>query len=336
MKKRSIIVFTLVIALVVSLSVGCGSKTPKEILEDAILNSAEIKSSQQKVELDFSLDMETSDPMLAGYLEMFKDISLVMDLKTDSESKKSVGEFTFDLNGMVTTVDLFVTSEHIAFKLPMAPQYVVQELDTDEEMDDEAKQEMGKMLEEITKAMLENIEDEKIVNNGDKTITVNENDVKVTEIAVEMSNEEVMKVLEVALEKVFENPQMREYFAQSYKTAFEAEGIELTDEELEEAINEMKEQMSLSFEEMKEFVEINDLTMTFFIDNKSNIRKTDFEFDVIMEDVDTGETITMEINGTTDVWNINEELEMDIPEFDEENSITLDDFINQMFGFMPF
>lgn len=336
MKKRSIIFLSLILALVMFLSVGCGAKSPKEILEEAVINSAKITTSQQKIELDLSLDIENPDPMMAGYLQMLQDVSLEIDIKSDTESMMSEGKFTVDLNGMAYTVDVYVTPEHVALRIPITPQYVVQEIEEDMEMDEDDKKEMLDFVAEISKTMLDNIEDDKIINNGKKDIATPQGDLKVTEIAVEMSDAEIKEIMEQVVDIMFENSWMREYMVQGVKTALESEDEVITDESIEAKLAEIKSEIDIAFDEMNEVLQINGLNMTYFIDSKNNLRKTDFEFTVAIEDEETEQNITVEFKGTTDVWNINEDLEMDIPEINEDNSISMEELINQMFGIMPY
>ena len=98
----------------------------------------------------------------------------------------------------------------------------------------------------------------------------------------------------------------------------------------------MKNEANKILEEVNEVLNINTLDMTYFLDNKNNIRKIIFDSEIDVNDEISGQSFAIKINGTSDVWDINKELEIDIPEFNEDNTITLEEFINQMFGGMMF
>ncbi len=336
MKKRSIVFFSLIMALIMLVSVGCAPKEPKEILEEGFINLSKIKSSQQRLEFDFSLEAENIDPMLQLYYEMLKDISIVVDSKSDSESMRSTGEFIVNLGGIEYTIEFFMTPEQMAFKFPTLNEYVVQEIEQEMLMEEDDKQEMLNLFQEMTTSMLANIQDANIVNNGDKEITISEDDLKATEIAVVMEDGDVKQFIEEIIDITIENPQIRKYYIEAVKSALVEEGQDITDAEIEVMLDEMKNEIDKVLEEINKALNIKTLDMKYFVDNKNNIRKVIFDSEIDVNDEISQQSLTIKINGKNDVWDINQELEIDIPEFNEDNTITLEEFVNQMLGGIMF
>lgn len=79
---------------------------------------------------------------------------------------------------------------------------------------------------------------------------------------------------------------------------------------------------------MENVFKLDKFIQTYYIDNKNLIRSQDFEagFSIISEldNID----IKIEIAGKSDIWNINEKIDIVIPEINKEESLNILDLIN--------
>jgi hypothetical protein len=76
--------------------------------------------------------------------------------------------------------------------------------------------------------------------------------------------------------------------------------------------------------------------VAFGIDEDYNTRQTNMKIAYSVADETTEKTISMGFDFTSEMYDINEPVSIDMPEINEENSITMEEFImGMMFGGMP-
>jgi len=125
------------------------------------------------------------------------------------------------------------------------------------------------------------------------------------------------------------------------KKQLEAVEGESSEEEVEEMYNEAKTEMDKILNGVTEGITLNKMNFVYYLDSKDDIRRSDMDYAMDLdvskiaeasmpEDVEGAENempselnipvITIELSGTSDIYNINGVNEIEIPELTEENS----------------
>ncbi|WP_425448651.1 hypothetical protein [Dethiothermospora halolimnae] len=334
MKKNKILLVALALLLSVTLLAGCGSNeslTPKEKLDKAVNNMMDMKSAEQSGEIGFNFDIPSSDPMTGAYLQMFNNAKININAKTDMENKKSKAEMAVNLGGMSYTMEMFSTAEKIVMKIPMIPQYLY--MDMNEEtlgVTKEEQEEFTNISRDMAKSLLGSVKEDYIKENGDKEIEIEGKKVDTTHLAIDVTNEEAKGLIKDIVISMIEDENMRKYFVKSMKTTSNMQGAELSEEEINSQFDEMKKQVEEGFKELENEINFDKIAINYFIDSDNNLRKLDFEIAVTGKDQETGEDISVALNGKINVWNINGDITVELPELTEENSMNMMEMQNQM------
>ena len=197
--KNKILLIGLSLILVIGLLAGCGSKDPRELLKDATINSQNIKSSRQKVELGIKLEAETEDPMVQGVIQAVNGSKLTLEMDTDSENKKFKGDVTVDIAAFGTSFngEIYGNEEIIIIKAPMFPQYLYMEIDEETRSmyqgnsDEEIQKEMKNLAVKLLDELFNEVKDENISMKKKVAIQTQNGEDKLTQIELALNDEEI-------------------------------------------------------------------------------------------------------------------------------------------------
>jgi hypothetical protein len=176
------------------------------------------------------------------------------------------------------------------------------------------------------------------VAKEDITIEQNGQSVKVTPIAVTLTEEEAKTIFKEIMEFMLNSPEFKNQMSSNMKKELEALEGEKTPEEIEEVYNQALAEMDNVFKAMIDGISLNKMDFVYYLDKKDDIRKSDIDYVMVMDlekiakasvpEEARGEMpedmniplITLGIKGTSDIYNINGVKEIVIPELTEENS----------------
>lgn len=331
MKKNKVLAIGLIIIMTITLLIGCGKKDPKEIIEEVVENSTKIQTAEQNVEMNINLNIPSKDPMTAIMLQMLNNIKLDMHIVTDDENMQSLSDMTLNLGGMAYNIKAYSTKENVIMKLPMIPQYVVQE----QTINLNDKEGLNDITNKLTEAMLDSIKDENIKINGEKTISTPEGDVKVKELVMSFSNDEAKEVMKEIVNIMFENEEMSKLLEENIKKNLELKGETVTDEKVQIRLKETKENFKNGFTNFEQELTIDKLNVVYLVDKNNTARGSEFEISISGRNEETGQDILIDLNGKSKIWNINKKVKIEIPEINKENSIKMQDLGSELLKTMP-
>lgn len=338
MKKRKIISLLLIIVLSIGILSACGPKEPKEILKKATEESADMKTGTQSFEMGIKLDipMENEDPFASMILNAINNGKISGTFASDTNEMKTFGDFTLDLDGISYKCELYFSPEKSAIKVPMVDKYIL--LD-DEEMknmsDEDQVKEMQKLSIDMVNSILDELEDDSLSKKEDVVLNTPEGDVKVTEITMDISDEKIKTIIKDIVPTLFENPAMREMMVPSIKQQLELEGKEATDEAVQAELDNSLKEFNEGFTEIEDILTFNEVKIVYGVDDDYNIRSSKIKLDYKVQDKETGEELGIVIDAEGKVWGINEPIEIEEPELTEENSIKMEELMNQFMMPMP-
>ncbi|SDK18639.1 hypothetical protein [Natronincola ferrireducens] len=349
MKKRGMIFLLISIMIITMLTACSASKPPKEMLSEAILKGEEITGSQFKMILSLNINsVDIYDPEFAVFTTMLNNGKIIIEGKTDLNQEKTEATIKLDLGGMSFNANLYQYDNKLVLKIPFLAQflgdpslgekYIVMDLDYLMEEFAPYQQEVQVLHEEALMALyrkivvtsLEVLSDGAVLDKGEQTVTVGNQDVKAREIEVLID--------EVELKAIIKN-----FFTLLQDEEFKNNVFEITatldpyltreefDEQIQEAQAVAEEDVDSLFDELKEnmYFENFKIQSNIFIDKTSHIIKTIVEASLGMKEGDQSFGVTMKAESES--WDINKPIDIEIPNIHDENSI---DFYELLFRAM--
>jgi hypothetical protein len=320
--------------LTLALVTGCGSKSPKERLEESFTKSAEIKTAQQNLEMGINLNIPTEDPMQNSIMQMINGAKLKMELASDTKAMKAAGNISVDLSGAIYNIETYTTPEKMILKMPMSPKYLV--IDQEESLKPENKEELMKLSKKLFKIVMDVVKEENIEDRGDKKIATPKGEVQTTEIAMSFSDKETKDLVKRFVKLMFEDKTIKGLMIKNMEKNYKMQGIEQSKEEIEANFDEMKKAFDEGFSEVEKQIKFEKLNMVYFLDEDNNIRRSEFDVQISGKDEETGQSISIGLNGLSNIWNINKEVELNIPKLTEENSTNIEDLNNMNPAAIPY
>jgi len=341
-KKRMLAALIAMVLLTTAFSACSKEETAKEILEKSVERSTEIKTSKQNFNMDisynpgFTEEELAEDPMSAGLVEMIDSMNISGEFASDVEAGSSSGNMLLDMKGMQFKIEVYVSSMgSMAVKMPMSEKYItinsMGEIPSDEEM-----QEMKKFSQEIAASLIASFSEENMVMES-KSVELEDGKYDLKEIRVTLDDGEAKALVKDLIPKVYANEAMRKSMENNLKLQAEMEGKSLDDMDLDAEIDKMVEEAVSAFNEAEGAFTIDEFTMVFGIDGDYNTRTTDMSMAYSVVEETTGKSAGMGFSIESEVYGIDEPVEIEIPDVNDENSITLEEFMMQMMfgGMLP-
>jgi len=324
----------MIFALVLAVA-GCTPKqTPKEMLEEATMNSLEITSAEQDMNMHFGVELgENPDPMVEMFASMAKDVNVNFHAKSIIEDKPQIAlTGSAELSGMTYNVELYMNDSEIIMKIPMMEQYIVQQIETESgesmTLTKEQSIEINKKFNDI---MLAKITDEELTLEENATVSVNGEDVKVSNISLSFDDVRSKELVKDFITTMLTDESLREIMITSQKNQLAMAGIEMTDEEIVAEIDTMSTEFEAAWTEAVSYFAVDRFDMTFSIDKDKQIVATAVGLDMTVTEPESATEIkvTMDVESTS--YNINAVTDLAIPEMTEENSITAEELNSGMY-----
>jgi len=343
MNKRKMLAGLLVLVLIMTAFSGCSKKeTAKEVLEKSIDRSMEIKTSKQNFNMDMSYDMGLSeeemaeDPMASGLIEMIDSMNISGEFTSDVESGLTAGNMLLDMKGMQFKVEIYVSDAgNIVVKMPMSDKYITVNSMT-ETPSEEEMEEMKQFSKEIAASLIGSFSEENMSMES-KNVELADGEYDLKEITVTLSDAEAKAMIKKLIPEVYSNKTMRKSMEGNLKLQREMIGESVEDIDMDAEIDKMIEEAIAAFEDAEALLTIDEFTMVFGIDEYYNTRTTDMSMMYSVSDETLDNPVSMGFQMESDVYGIDQPVEIEVPEINEENSITLEEFIMGMFnmGGMP-
>ena len=336
MRKRRTIAGLLIMVLIMTAFSACTKEeTAKEILEKSVERSMEIKTSKQNFKMDISYDPGfteeeiAGDPMTAGIIEMIDSMNISGEFASDVEAGSSSGNMLLDMKGMQFKLDVYVSSMgSVALKMPMSEKYItvnsLGELPNDEEME-----EMRNFSQEIASSLIGSFSEENMAMES-KSVELEDGKYELKEITVTLDDSEAKALIKDLIPKIYANETMRKSMEDNLKLQAEMEGKSADGMDLDAEIDKMIEEAVSAFDEAEGVLAIDEFKMVFGIDGDYNTRTTDMSMAYSVADETIDKTVGMGFAIESEVYGIDEPVEIEMPDLNDENSITLEEFMMQM------
>jgi hypothetical protein len=342
MNKKRILAGVLVLAMMMTVFSACSKKeSAKEIMEKSIEKSMDIKSSKQKFDMDISFDPGMTeeemaqDPMSGGVIEMLNSMKVNGEFVSDTDAGISGGNILVDMKGMQFNLEVYANNMgSVSIKVPMSEKYITVNGSGEVPVEEDIE-EMKTFSKEIAADFMDGFTDENMVLE-DKNVELIDGTHDLKEITITLNDAEAKELIKGLLPKVYSNETMRKSLEPNLRMQWEMEGKDPGDMDIEAELDKMVEEALQAYDEAVETYTIDEFVVAFGIDEDYNTRQTNMKIAYSVADETTEKTISMGFDFTSEMYDINEPVSIDMPEINEENSITMEEFImGMMFGGMP-
>ena len=327
---------------------GCAKKDPVERLEMAFQRSAKMETATQTLDLEMFFDTAEESPQFAMMKNILNGMKITGKIDVDQKAMDFAGKIKMEFQGMSYEMELYKGKEYF-LKIPMVNQYIVimDEVQTAEFFN---KDMLNSLNGDMMQVILSRLNSSNTTVRQDLEITQEGKKTKVTPIAITISDEEAKDIFAELMKFVFENPEMQAQMKENMKLQMKAAGTTLSDEELDVMAAESATQMDQAMEMMRRAISIEKMEAVYYLDNNNDIRKTDMDYTLRFDlgamavqepsapgaspssatpapgadAVGAGPSFTLRFAGSSDVLNINQPINLEIPELTPENSIGME------------
>lgn len=328
---RKTLSLLLVFVLAISLFTGCKKETPKEILEKSFNKSLDMKTAEMSFDMSMNVDVNgLEDPSSAFIFQMINNAKITGTMKSDVDKMESAGELTVDMSNATYKIDFFMQNGKTVFKTPFMQQYIVMDQTVSLEELDKQKADVQELNTEMMNMLLNNITDENITVLEKEKLSTPEGEAEVTGYEINFSNDEIVKVMDELFSYVFGSDIFKDAMVNSAKKAAAQQGEEVSSEEIDEMIAEAQVAMNEALETMKKNVSFDNFKLIYGIDKDYNTRNSKVEIAATIKNEENEEQfVNLGFNIETKLWNIDNPVEISMPELTEENSMKLEDLTQQ-------
>ncbi|GAA0450935.1 hypothetical protein [Alkalibacillus silvisoli] len=302
MYKKTILALALAATMILA---ACGDdRSDKEVVVDAFNSMLEAESYEASSEFDLEFDADINDPMFDQFAGMINDFDFKVDQVYDANQQLqeavvyfngSMPPLSIDLEvpflqdlenqTMYIQTDSIIEEFGMMFPLPDEARGKLIEINLDDlegEAPDFEQDEMEQRAQQVMTDFLDQKDESEFTNDGD-------------EYTVSFTEDDFMYLVEA--------------FMNEFEELFTEEELAMMDEDLDEAMEEISE--VLSIEQIETSVVING----------DELEEQSFVMDFLFEDPDSNEFIQIYLAGNTTYSNMNSDVEFTI---DPENEEILD------------
>lgn len=337
--KKKIIALFLSMILVFSIT-GCGKKDPIERLENSFARSMAMESATQSFDMDVLIDFSESTPETDMIKNMLNGMKITGEMDVNQKDMTFAGKIKANFSGMSYEMELYRGEEYF-IKMPLSPKYVIisDKEEAAELFNTEFITGFGQDMNDI---LFSKLSQSNTTVREDVTIEQKGESVKVTPIAVTLTEEEAKEVFKEMMDFMLNSPEFTDQMKANMKKEIEALEGEKTEEEIDEIYNQAVAEMDKVYAAINESVTLNKMDFVYYLDSNDDIRKNDIDYGMDMdiakliqstipEDAEsempqdmTLPLITIQLTGSSDIYNINNVQEIVIPEINEENSVGIE------------
>lgn len=327
MKKIIISITALIVMFCFTACSMMGSATQKYLV--ALNKTQKAETMESKTESKITIDLSKTSDEVKKNLDNFKEITLNIDETRDSKNKKvewnnfiGFGKFSWGTKLYVNGDDVFLKVDDKYAKL--TPNDKNEFVSPDGEINKEYEQ----LANELAAIWKDTVQKEILTGEGNSIESTPDGDIKITQLSLSLNDEKSKKILdslaellsksEIAKKTAIEN-------AEKYGN-YEKSGEE-GKKEVTDTISQWFDKLPENMDNYKEKFSIENLKLTAKIDKDSYIIDEMFEGEIVIKY--EGE-IRIGFNVNTTRWNINKEVNVNIPEIKEEDLIKEENFDKEM------
>lgn len=327
--KRLLVVLLIGLMLISAASCGMvGSTTEK--YSKAFNNTINAQTMQARTELKMKMDLSKASEEQREVLEQFKDVTLNVDESIDQKKGKADSNYYFSNGSFMVNMKLFVDGDDVFMKMPKfdsdsKAQYL--KLEPKEAgffatEDTESSQKYKEFFDELYKVWMDVVQNEIIASEGNSIESTPDGEIKVTQLSLGLTDQKVKNILDKLAQLVSRSEVVKESSIEMSKM-YADESI--SEEDMEKGTREFFDNIIDNVDKFNDTFTLEKLKLTAKIDKDLYIIDETLEGDLVIKDGTKGEVrISFDVHTTR--WNIDKDIEVNIPEIKEDEIIHEEDF----------
>jgi len=324
MKK---VLITLVLFTIMFSCASCsmlGSTTQKYL--NALNNTQTADTLESKTETRITIDLSKASDKAKKNLENLKEITFNSDESIDNKSEKMEMNNYISFGKYSWGTKMYINKDQVFMKINDKYAKLSSLQDGNYELENnELKKEYKEFSKELADIWKKSIQKEILSKEGNTIESTPDGDIKVTQLSLELNDEKAKNILDNLAKLLYESDTIKKLAVENAKEYAKIE--EEDKKELEKDINNWFNNLPQNMKDYKENFAIENLKLTAKIDKDSYIIEEMFEGEIVIK---TEGEIRIKFNTSTTRWNINKEIDIDIPEITEENLIDEESFDDEM------
>ncbi|NLP14725.1 MAG: hypothetical protein GX383_09695 [Clostridium sp.] len=318
---------------------SCVMQSTAQKYMDSYNNTMKAETLQMRTEGRISIDLSGASESQKEILEGFKNVTFNIDEAMDHKNGRGESNYYINIGGNIINTRIFAQEDKIFMSFPgvdSETRYIKFDLNGEnfeESLNKELMGEYGKIKDELNRIWTEAVKNEIIANEGNSFENTPEGDIKVNQLSFELTDEKVKNILGEFLRLVSQNEAVKKF---SIETGQRFSNEEILKEDIEEGIEGLFDKLDGYDKEIKESFTLKKLKLTAKIDKDRYIIDERLKGEIIIKDGTEGKAVvSFEINTTR--WNINRDIDINIPQIDEDEIIgedEIDELLDEFYGKM--
>lgn len=327
MKKLIIPVVALVFVFYAVACSMLNSTTQKYL--NALNNTQKADTFESKTESKITIDLSKASDEAKKSLDNFKDITFNVDETIDNKNKKMEVNNYINFGKYAWGTKLYVNGEEAFIKVN--DKYAKLSPLGDGEFalgDNKINKEYEEIKKQLASIWKESIQKEILSGEGNTIESTPDGDIKVTQLSLELNDEKTKNILDSLAGLLSRSEFMKKTAIENAEKYSQLEEFDNEGKaELTKNISDWFDKLPGNMKDYKEKFTVENLKLTAKIDKDSYIIEEIFEGEIVLKL--EGE-IRIEFNTSTTRWNINKEVNVDMPEISEEDLLDNGDFDEEM------
>ncbi len=334
--------------MAVALLSGCTSSSGRDLAQ-ALAKQADYKSynSNSEVKVNVKLNNFPDDGNVQLMGDLLSNISInTTGTYSSPASQKAAG--TLKWNGLSADFEAYSKDDTLWFKYPLLSKYLHIDLMKLNGFDSKEKymqyqEKLPALASDFAKKFIldYNFGLKNIKSNGTVSIETLDGTKSAREIELNLSDSDFKEFLEYGLTELFGSEDFRSFIINVVELVDEKAVDDELKQEIVEALDTMRDGVDGGFDNAMQYVELDKegFKAKFYIDNSGNIIRNDMNLTLRITAPDSGltsleydsensQSVDIRLSLKNDFWDINKNLQITYPEFDDTNVIKIEDYGN--------
>lgn len=306
MKKIALILIIIIITFNLT---ACG-KNDLDYYNQALIKTNSIKKGQMsyKVNLKNEFNEEGLSKEKIKKLREFEDIVAINSMKFDWDKNIAIMNNYFNLGGLGFDSVVYINESDQYMKLSFLGKYIDMET---EESDEQVNPITNGTINKITEKWYEILSEKDVVSGEKIVLSTEDGEVKARKYIIRVNNEQLRSFLNYVLETIERDNNFMNYIESIYQ--YDGMG-QITGKNLAKSIR-------------KAVNEASDMNFTYesYIDMDGYIVEENIGISFNLDLAESGSLKRQEIQIETKKWNIEREQEINLPDINEKNTMTIEE-----------
>ncbi len=296
---------------------GCNTKgkTTQSYL-DAVENMENVKSMEEQFTVDIHIDTQNATDETQKELEGYENISIAIDTQQDWDIERLVSDIYIKLKSISAYAKFYIDGDNIYLKTPFFEEYIML---NDTQMQEETIESISpEVYEQVSKDFVviwkEAVRNEIIESEGNTVVNTPDGDMKVKILTLALDDERSKRIIKEMVNTISENENIKQIIIENINNNNQTEDTEPVKEKVIQGL----EELPTTYIDLEDKFTIDEIKIIAKLDRDNYIIEEDMSFKMHLLE----QNITIYVTTNAKRWNINQPIQIEIPEIKPEEMIT--------------